>query len=485
MSEQRFSGLFGASAPAEHYGELTVDGADTVLRLIGKNLSSMRDANVLYGETIRAHVSCIDCIWTGTTFSLGEVTHAEQGTVFPHYVTQGQRFFDPATDRVEALTFRFTDIDLLFGDSDSVGSFLASQELSEAVLTAARKGAVASPGAKPVISYFDGHVEAWALDSEIGKISIRNMVTVESARPFTHNLEMSVRFSAPVDLKKSMDYLLLIRQGMSILAGRAQALEGIKLTVHDPETAAVGHRLLRLSWSLSPSGPPKSDAPPRPFAFPLDLRCRSEEFSAVLSKWFARAEAWNWPRARYVRSLEAGQHYSDDRLIAAANMFDLIPDSEYPAPEPLAPEILEAAAQVRALFKGLPDSIERNSVLGTIARFGKLSLPKKVICRGDIVLSHLGSKLPGLQKVLKAAVLCRNHFVHGSDFDLHRLGAYMHLMTDALEFVFVASELIELGWDARSWASHGNSGGHRLTDFLATYATTIDDFLSAYEGQKS
>lgn len=480
MPNHTFLGTFGAAVPAEHYGELTIDGDETALRLLGSNLNSIRDVVHLYGQTARARVSCIDCVWTGSSLAFDEIPHAEQATVFPHFVTHGSRFFDPAVDTVERLAFRFTDIDLFAHGSASVGSFMASALLAETVLAAAPNRNAGPAGSTPVVSYFDGHVEVWGLDTAIGRISLRNVVVIPTLSPFTHHLEMSLVFASPVSFKECIRRLLRVHHCMVTLTGRAQSIETVKLVPDCRRTGDAVIQPLHLEWCLSPAGPTKTDLVPSAFALPLDLSRRPEEFSTVLAAWFARDEAWQWPRARYVRCIEMGRHYTTDRLVAAANMFDLLPAAAYPNPEPLAPEIAEAAAQTRSLFKALPESIERASVLGTLGRLKVLSLPKKVSHRGNIVLAEINHKLPSLQKVLRVAVLCRNHFVHGSEFDLEIFEPYLSLMTDSLEFVFVASDLIELGWSAADWVSNLNGGSHRLADFLYTYDLTIADFESDF-----
>lgn len=487
MNEQRFLGAFGSAVPSEHYGELTVNGANTAIRLIGHNLASTSTAKTIYGETTRGKVSCIECISTGLQFTFDGESTVEQATIFPHYVTYGSEFFDPEAGAIASVTFQFTDIDALFGESGSVGSFMAPQALMESVLMAAPKEGVATVGEAPVVSYFNGQVEVWALQTAIGRVSVRNVIELDARRPFTHRLAMSITFDAPIGFKESIDSIHQVRQCMTIIAGRAQALEAIKLTLHSANPpGASGPIRLNLEWCLSPQGPVESDFAPSRFALPLHPLRGPDEFSVVLAGWFARDEAWHWPRGRYVECLERGRNYSADRLVAAANMFDLLPDCAYSPPVALDPKVVEAAAQTKALFLSLPDSIERSSLLGTLGRFGKLSLPKKITQRGDIVLSHLGAKLPSLQIVLKAAGQCRNHLVHGSDFDLDAVGSYIDLMTDSLEFVFIASDLIELGWQAAAWAQGpGSGGGHRFAEFLHSYAASIDSFVTAYEGRAS
>jgi hypothetical protein len=483
MSEKRFLGVFGAIAPLNHYGELTVNGEETGLSLIGDDLSEISTEEIIYGQTTRGSVSCIHCISSSAQWTFDGMSRPEQLKIFPHYVIYGARFFDPKADTITRMTFRFTDIDVLFGDSGHVGSFMASQDLMKSILLEARKDSEEILGDTPVVSYFNGQVEFWGLQTAIGRISVRNVVELETLRPFTHHLEMSITFATPLDFNKSIQRINQIRQCMTVMAGRAQRLEAIKLVMHVADSPAPS-RLprLNLEWCLSPKGPSESDFAPRSFALPLDPLRRSEEFSSVITGWFDRDEAWHWPRSRYVEGLEHSRSYSADRLIAAANMFDLLPDSAYSPPAELDPEIIEAAAQTKKLFQSLPNSIEKSSVLSTLGRFGKHSLPKKLIQRGDIVLSHLDARLPSLQKVLKAAVLCRNHLVHGSDFDLDAVEPYVDLMTDSLEFVFIAADLIQLGWDAKAWGQSSHRNGHRFAEFIDAYARSIDGFIKAYKG---
>ena len=486
MSEQRFLGAFGSAVPTEHYGELTINGANTAIRLIGQNLTDTSTAKTIYGQTTRGKVSCIDCISTGAQWTFDGVSKAEQATIFPHYVTHGNVFFDPETGAIASVIFRFTDIDVLFGGAGSVGSFVASPALMESILMAAKKESASTAGETPVVSYYGGQAEVWAIQTAIGRISVHNVIEFDSQHPFTHRLAMSITFDTPIGFKETIDRLHQVRQCMTVIAGRAQALDALKLTLHSVNSpGASGPTRLHLEWCLSPQGPAKSDFSLRRFALPLDRLRRPDEFSEVLEGWFARDEAWHWPRMRYVGCIEHGRSYSADRLVAAANMFDLLPDSVYAAPGALEPDVAEAVAQAKVMFRRLPGSIDRDGVLNALGRVGKLSLPKKVAQRGDIVLSHLTAKLPSLQTVLKAAIQCRNHLVHGSDFDINAVEPFIDLLTDSLEFVFIASDLIELGWQAAMWAECTGSGGHRFAEFLDAYGTSIDSFVKAYEGQAS
>ena len=125
------------------------------------------------------------------------------------------------------------------------------------------------------------------------------------------------------------------------------------------------------------------------------------------------------------------------------------------------------------MAKGLPrklrKSIDRDSFVNALVRISKPYLAQKVAQRTKVARSHLSPKLPALDKVIKAAVLCRSYLVHGCDLDISAIEPYLELITDSLQFVFIASDPIEPEWDASKWARKPRDGG----TVLATSCTPI------------
>ena len=181
-------------------------------------------------------------------------------------------------------------------------------------------------------------------------------------------------------------------------------------------------------------------------------------------------------RARLRSALNIGRQYTIDRLIAAANIFDILPESAYPEKLALSQELATAKAEARKLFKPLPDSIERSSMLSAIGRIGGLSLKHKV--RYRVTSTGLDKHFPQLVEVLEEAVNCRNHYVHGSpgridyssNFDL------VYFFTDALEFTFAASDLIDAGWDFSRWKNGRPAYSHPFGTFLVNYPDQLKYF---------
>ena len=77
--------------------------------------------------------------------------------------------------------------------------------------------------------------------------------------------------------------------------------------------------------------------------------------------------------------------------------------------------------------------------------------------------------------VTDQAVNCRNHYVHGSEpkFDYINNFDAVILFTDTLEFVFAASDLIDSGWDVKTWCQSGTIMSHPFSQYRVTYADRL------------
>jgi len=119
--------------------------------------------------------------------------------------------------------------------------------------------------------------------------------------------------------------------------------------------------------------------------------------------------------------------------------------------------------------------VERNSILGALGRIGKASLKHKIRYRSQNILDVIGSKFPEIHTVIDEAVICRNHYVHGSDpsFDYNTNFDSVQFFTDTLEFIFAASDLVEAGWDVAAWCAKPTSMSHPFGRYRATYFESL------------
>ncbi len=152
-------------------------------------------------------------------------------------------------------------------------------------------------------------------------------------------------------------------------------------------------------------------------------------------------------------------------------MFDILPASAVPTDVPLTEELSKAQIASRTMFRALPQSPERSSILNALGRLGKSSLKHKVRYCAQKLIDVGGEWFPELSKVTDEAVNCRNYYVHGTEprFDYDRNFDLVTFFTDTLEFVFEASDLIEAGWDLRSWIQRGTTMSHPFARHRVNY----------------
>jgi hypothetical protein len=182
-------------------------------------------------------------------------------------------------------------------------------------------------------------------------------------------------------------------------------------------------------------------------------------------------------RNRFTNCFVRGNEYDIDRLVGAANMFDILPDSAVPKDVVLPQNILNAKKECESIFRNLSLSPERDSVLNALGRLGKSSLKRKVRFRAKYILDIAGDRFPDLIQVLDEAVNCRNHYVHGSKSKINYINNITLLVffTNTLEFVFAASELIESGWDINAWRKNGTTMSHPFGAYVVNYAANLEN----------
>ena len=65
--------------------------------------------------------------------------------------------------------------------------------------------------------------------------------------------------------------------------------------------------------------------------------------------------------------------------------------------------------------------------------------------------------------------------MHGSPalFDYQENITELAFITDTLEFVFAASDLLDLGWNLEGWMSEGQSMSHPFSAYIINYAENM------------
>jgi len=483
----RFLGVYTLPSGKSVVGELRLKDSSTLLKLhsdeflVGVEAASCVNGTAYTGE----YLTLIDCHSPGTghTGFKGAPTRyfAE---VFPHHVAIGRCYLKPDQACISAIHFTTTDLTTLFYDFDAFGHVIDARQIIDSVLQERRKMRPVEAGEHPEVFYFTGKDCIAEVPTAIGKISVHHRPSYSMGGPtgafIKNRIVVSIEPDQPMEFHDAVSRMYDVACFLSMAAGRVQGIDHTYVTTTEviddfPQSLAI---YPSYRWKVNDKSEQRE---PHPGDVPLDPIQHRAEFNAVLANWIERHTSWRAARWRYLECMRNTNKYGPERLVAAANMFDILPEAAVPLAVEL-PDDLAATrdACIAMLRKHLP-GIDRNSALSALGRLGAPSLPKKVAHRASIVESKFGGRFSDLQFAASVAVKCRNFFVHGSsgDIDYPTVERFMPFLTDTLEFVFAASDFIDAGWDPQRWNSEAHGWGHSFARFRGEYDTALAELRRA------
>jgi hypothetical protein len=462
-------------------GEFLLDAAQTCVILYTDKhpLDGSRDFSTLQADVPAGlWVSFLKCVrMGGETSRTGAEREINRVRLYPHFATLGTRAFPP-DGRICRLGFVADDFAAIYYDFDAFGYDLAPEEHIRDILETfhARIGRRVEPGDRPVIAYFTGRSELFSATTPFGRVMARH----QPDRPFgggprgvnINNAVMThLDFDPPATFDQAIHTLRSVLRFLEIIAGRRQNLMHAEIELDLPKDCP--RSILKVYFSSPPNRPTlPGELQPHPMDLLLNGGAQPTEFAEVLERWLAvdrdRADA----RVQFSDGFSNGNQFDVRRLVSSANMFDILPASAVPKDVELSEELQIAKAEARRVFRDLPQSYERNSVLNALGRLGKANLKHKARHRAQIVLTKAGEWFPDLILVLEEAVDCRNHYVHGTPAKVNYRDHFFETVpffTESLEFVFAASDFIEAGWSITDWLKQGQTGSHPFGTYSSYY----------------
>ena len=482
LRQSRQAGRFALAQDEDIYGELTLAGPRSSLHLYDRRAFQTHAAPHQYITGILHDLTKVSLVHCVTQQVPG---HCARGTEeyyfaksFPHYVIRGDSHLAPNEKTIAKIHFVVEDAATLFYDFDTFGIALDAKPFIEQI-TAANAKVASRPihaGPAPWILYFTGRCDIFSAGTVIGRISASHC-----PRPTTfggptgvglkNTIVLTIEFPEPILFEQSIQRMMTAGRFLEILLGRPQSYVGISLT-----TESGAHHSVH--WSMQPKRKRLSNDPkPHPSDVLLDAVRQTDDFCRVFASWLDRDESWLSARMRFSKCFAKENSYGIDRLIAAANMFDILPTCSVPSDVPLSKELEAAKAASREAFRVLPQSPERDSILGALGRVGRANLKHKVRYRAANILKETARCFPDLTMVIDEAVNCRNFYVHGSDpsFDYNTHFDAVNFFTDTLEFVFAASDLVEAGWDVKAWSQTATTMSHPYSRYRISYAPRLQE----------
>jgi hypothetical protein len=466
-------------------GELTFDGPRSKLYVHSPDFFRPDEVEdrcvkgVLHDLT---KVSLFDCLAGGVSGSSwsaeGSFSFAD---ITPHYVVHGRRHLEPKDKAIRAVTFVMSDAHLIFRDYDS---FLAAFDpkpsqirpfIQEYQKVAQRR---IPTGRRPLVALFTGRQELIRAKTTLGTVTISNgpWSTMGNSKGIQINNDVwtKIAFDKPSDFQTALSSIFPVLNFMEIMAGRKQEISLVRLLLNERD---LQKRHLEVYWTRPPKRTEyRSDRDPHVTDLPIDAIRERRLFTRVFENWIAMHDERKLARGRFSDGFTQENWFDTDRLIGAANMFDLLPASTGPKALALPPALKLAHDESRKLFRALPQSVERDSVLNALGRLKQPSLKRKIHRRAKPIIAAFGDRFPHLEAVIDLAVDARNYFVHGGpskhDFTGPLYG-YVHFFTETLEFIFAASDLHDAGWPIENLAKNGTIQSHPFGHTLVAYGQYV------------
>ncbi|RZT98237.1 hypothetical protein EV681_0012 [Advenella incenata] len=495
QTHEQYNGVF-LSSDSQFAGHLNIAGADSFVQLVGKSFWTLPpeteyvDIHGMLSDGKKA--SLLECVLHGQTQHRFDENTQFESRFFPHYVIVGEEFIGSDEPVIQAVRYHFDSITRLLSGHNSFRSLRPDPDEMRRILEtdhkkfekmAEEQGWPKHPfnpeiSEHPHLLYFSGVREIIACETKIGKILLTNRISQRGRGAagigIDNEVTANIEFRKPKTVDAATHALYTLHRLFELSLGHRQRYGRIEIelthrskdTEHDlPQTA-------RLYWSLcNVHAEDDSNVILRDAL--LAPERRPEEFAKVTTGWMNSAEIMGDPRERFATSFFGS--FSIDRIVGAANLFDLLPDSYAPKTTETDGSLKEAVTKCRMIFSDLPDSFAKQSVLSALGRIGRASLRDKVYHRANKVLAAAGGKLPELHLPCHHAVLCRNHYVHGSKgaFNYQKHFTEFAFIAETLEFVFAISDLLDLGWDLERWMDEGTSMTHPFSVYTVNYSENI------------
>ena len=443
------NGLFSLPSGKKMHGTLTVDGSKSVLDLwssVTADQYSRRGPSESQTTTIigtldnQEKVSLIDCLELGQTTFGGSDGYSCHERFFPHYAIVGYAPFD---GELSSVSFVTDDTKTLFHDRKSFGGLPLSSEKLTKLLN--DSGVSVEEGCHPVVNYWTGKTEVVSGDTPLGRFFARNQPTITMGGPegvhITNEIVLSIIFFNPVNLHELDDSIRKLLRFFEIVVGRPQNL--LKLNIPPNYEERFGASSVYMNMFRNRIDEYARREPDWRDIL-IDAASEPDKFSKLMSAWLERDKAWTVARSRFSAGWKKQNDYDAERMVGAANMFDLLPVDVFPK--------------------------------------HKQILKQRVQHRSRLIMKVIGNDLPDMDFVTDAAVELRHLYVHGAERNPKRpaLVRSNTFLTDTLEFIFCASDLVELGWDLLSWHQKPKMGGHTFCDYLYGYSRELTELKKRY-----
>ncbi|MGR5539013.1 HEPN domain-containing protein [Vibrio campbellii] len=391
-------------------------------------------------------LSLLNCIsYESQRFGIDSVTYSN--TIQPHIALTGKMRVDPNNDKFYSISLVVGNSHALLGSFRSFGYINFPDDGLVSQLNAQEHAPSFVAEHKPILAYFNGDFDIFSQDTELGVISASNYVSTgggfnSDGVSIRNKVVLTVKFHTSKTLNEALNIAHKVSLLLRFIAGDNVFFEDISVS----DGSENNFQILYDTYSWGENLDNTKSANPL-----IDIS--SEDFPQFLVSWFSHVDR-DIVRYSFYDGFLKGRSYSSDRLIKAANMFDIFPSSKVNSKKVLKQEETE---KLKSLKKHIKEEFSelndiKDSLLMSIGFLTRKSLKDRVNERITMIESYLASRefdLEDIYFILGLAIKARNYHVHGSEFKQltpHQMHQFQALFTCFFEYIYAVSELIECGW---------------------------------------
>lgn len=478
----------------EIFGTLKLNDEETLITFKSKSpIPSLSELHNFTGTGFdHKIISCLQCVDVGIEHNYHHGGTEYTASVFPHYVSIGDAAVIETENSITDISFTTNDLSTLFNDRSAFGHLFSAknqledllirnQEIIKAHSNVTWEPSLPEISETPHILYWTGKIDIFKCSTEIGALTVTHCpsFSVDGKTGITceNNITANLEYRTPINFKKAVENISTFARFFSIVAGRTQKVKNIKIKKIDPQQN--NYIDIYCSYNSATTAPPLQNS----HDIPLNPIHRPDEFSEVLQNWINREYDWSIGRNQYLNGLNKNRSYDTDRLVSAANAFDILPSKATIADKEITEEYRTARDECLKILEKLTISDDRGAAIGVMKRWGRANLRSKTLHRANIVKNQIPQITDEIDRVLILAIKTRNYFVHGTDdFNYKKYEEFLPFFTDALEFVFSASDIIECGWKPALWLQSRPSYSHNYSYFIRTFRPQIQ-LLKLVDGE--
>ena len=444
------------------------------------------DNGSLHGVSEAGWVSLLECVAGGMLGATlwGEFT-MHHGDVSFRYALFGKRHVTAGEKCLRGIEFTLEGVESSVFMQDKFERFGHLRDPDDEILDVIKrkrpdylKGDFVKGQA--MVSYFTGNWEFLPeFETVLGTVHVGRSVQVDM---FAQRMEDTPRISIdfdddPTTLEGAWEKMRKVRQFFAWMMGYAPGWKDVKVFTCELDENGIRadtHGHLEAfgpnEWEELPDSAKKGGTL-------IDASSNPDQFVEVMTNWLERNDDQRRKNAneRFFGCFSGmANRVLQDGIVSAANTFDLLPEDDKPKAEPQAEEVLRILDRASTEIKSaMADGSRKTDVLDELGRIRKKKRLREIVeHRAALVLEHFGrDKLQDLEKFIRLAVQCRNHYTHGGndpkeggvDFGNYNVVTFL---TRTLEFIYGASELLRCGWDsATSLADERHPIGGYVKDY--------------------